>query len=105
MTAFYLWLRRSDDLLREFWGGYTRGRHIYQRVGPTGTILFGEEVECQTHHYRDRQCLISCTWIFMPASWCRALLKCSSFMTVVCSLVRYGRADAALSIDFMYHVE
>ena len=45
MTAFFLWLRRSDDLLREFWGGYTRGRHIYQRVGPTGVILFGEEVE------------------------------------------------------------
>lgn len=55
------------------------------------------------YHYRDCQCLIRCTWIFMPAFWYR--LSSNIYMlAVVRPSVWRGTADAALSFDCIDYV-
>lgn len=50
-----------DDLLGSF-RGYTKDGYLHiRRFGAPGSLLFGQEAERQIHHYRDYQCLISCT--------------------------------------------
>lgn len=92
-----------DDVLREFSRIYQyQGRVHIQRFGATESILRTgggmSDSPLQRLSVPNKLHLI-----FTPASWYRFFSSVYIYMftTVVCSFLRQGTADAALSLDFI----